>query len=248
MSVVWWAAGSVSLLYFIGYVIWVGVNNSFTFFWLLFGILSVVLGIVHQWMKNKNVIWYHHAAHIVYGCLLCGLVLFSIILGMIIKKGTEKADKNADYMIVLGAHVYGERMSANLKYRIELAGAYLEANPKTKVILSGGQGHGEKISEAEAMYRYLIQKGIAKERIQKEEASVNTEENMKNSIKAGALEKKKVIIVSNDFHIYRAVRIAKKLGLTQVQGIGSRTHPYTAVNCYTREVFAVIKYKLCGQI
>lgn len=248
MSIVWWTAGSVSLLYFIGYVIWVGANNSFTFFWLLFGILSIVLGFVHFWMKNNNMLRYRYAAHIFYGCLLCGLVFFMIILGMIIKKGTEKADKNADYMIVLGAHVYGERMSANLKYRIELAEKYLEANPKTKVILSGGQGHGEKISEAEAMYRYLTQKGIAKERIQKEEASVNTEENMKNSIKAVSLKKKKVIIVSNDFHIYRAVRIAQKLGLTYVQGMGSKTHPYTAVNCYTREVFAVIKYKLCGQI
>ena len=121
-------------------------------------------------------------------------------------------------------------MSSNLKYRIELAKEYLEENPETKVIVSGGQGHGEKISEAEAMYRYLIKNGIAKERIQKEEASVNTEENIKNSIKTGALEKKTVIIVSNDFHVHRAVGIAKKLGLTGVQGLGSKTHPYTSVN------------------
>lgn len=248
MSIVWWAAGSVSLLYFIGYVIWVGVNNSFTFFWLLLGMLSIVLGFVHQWMKNKNLNWYHHVTHIFYGILLCAFVCFFIILGMVVHKGTKKADKNADYMIVLGAHVYGERMSSNLKYRIALAKEYLEENPATKVILSGGQGHGEKISEAEAMYRYLIQNGIAKERIQKEEASVNTEENIKNSIKTGNLEKKKVVIVSNDFHVYRAIGIAKKLGLTDAQGLGSKTHPYTSINCYTREVFAVIKYKLCGQI
>lgn len=248
MSIVWWAAGSISLLYFTGYVIWVGANNSFTFFWLLLGILLVVLGFVHQWMKNKNLNWYPYAAHIFYGVLLCVLAFFLVTLGVVIKDGVKKADRNADYLIVLGAHVYGERMSSNLKYRIELAKEYLEENPETKVIVSGGQGHGEKISEAEAMYRYLIKNGIAKERIQKEEASVNTEENIKNSIKTGALEKKTVIIVSNDFHVHRAVGIAKKLGLTGVQGLGSKTHPYTSVNCYTREVFAVIKYKVCGQI
>ena len=131
MSIVWWAAGSISLLYFIGYVVWVGANNSFTFFWLLLGILFVVLGFVHQWMKNKNLNWYPHAAHIFYGVLLCVLSFFLVTLGVVIKDGVKKADRNADYLIVLGAHVYGERMSSNLKYRIELAKEYLEENPET---------------------------------------------------------------------------------------------------------------------
>lgn len=97
-----------------------------------------------------------------YGVLLCVLAFFLVTLGVVIKDGVKKADRNADYLIVLGAHVYGERMSSNLKYRIELAKEYLEENPETKVIVSGGQGHGEKISEAEAMYRYLIKMELQK--------------------------------------------------------------------------------------
>ena len=60
--------------------------------------------------------------------------------------------KNLDYIIVLGAHVDGTRMTLALLERARRALLYLEENPGTKAVLSGGKGDGENISEAEAMY------------------------------------------------------------------------------------------------
>ena len=65
---------------------------------------------------------------------------------------------------------------------MERAGEYLEENPETKAVLSGGKGTGEDITEAEAMYRYLEKKGISPERLLKEEHSTNTSENLKFSL------------------------------------------------------------------
>ena len=73
--------------------------------------------------------------------------------------------KNLDYIIVLGAHVDGTRMTLALLERARRALLYLEENPGTKAVLSGGKGDGENISEAEAMYCYLTGHGINGDRL-----------------------------------------------------------------------------------
>ena len=80
--------------------------------------------------------------------------------------------KNLDYIIVLGAHVDGTRMTLALLERARRALLYLEENPGTKAVLSGGKGDGENISEAEAMYRYLTGHGIDGDRLIREEESI----------------------------------------------------------------------------
>lgn len=82
--------------------------------------------------------------------------------------------KNLDYIIVLGAHVDGTRMTLALLERARRALLYLEENPGTKAVLSGGKGDGENISEAEAMYRYLTCHGIDGDRLIREEESTST--------------------------------------------------------------------------
>jgi len=77
--------------------------------------------------------------------------------------------KNLDYIIVLGAHVDGTRMTLALLERARRALLYLEENPGTKAVLSGGKGDGENISEAEAMYRYLTGHGIDGDRLIRED-------------------------------------------------------------------------------
>lgn len=161
MSIVWWAAGSISLLYFTGYVIWVGANNSLRFLAAAWHPSRCARLCASMDEKQEPELVSACCTYLLRRTALCVGIL-SCNTWCCHKRRSKKADRNADYLIVLGAHVYGERMSSNLKYRIELAKEYLEENPETKVIVSGGQGHGEKISEAEAMYRYLIKNGIAK--------------------------------------------------------------------------------------
>ena len=76
-----------------------------------------------------------------------------------------KIKENLDYIIVLGAHVNGVRLSKALLERTRRALEYLEKNPKTRAVLSGGQGEGETISEAEAMRRYLEDHGLSRVRL-----------------------------------------------------------------------------------
>lgn len=248
ISIISLVLGLASLAYFIGYAFWAGINSSFLYFWAILGILGIAFAIVHYFIRQSEVVLWKRVEQIGLGIVLLCMILLLGMVGMLASEGKRVPSQDADYMIVLGAHVYGERMSANLRYRVEKAYEYLKVNPHTKAVLSGGQGQGEDITEAEAMRRYLEQKGIESDRLLLDETSVNTDENIRNSAVLIKDTTKRVVIVSNDFHIYRAKKIAKKQGFQNVEGIGSKTHVYTLPNSYVREVIAVIKYKLCGQI
>ena len=142
----------------------------------------------------------------------------------------------------------GRRPTYNLARRLDAAYSYLEENPGTTAILSGGQGTGEDISEAEAMAVYLEQKGISKERMILENQSKNTDENIRFSREKMGDQNTSVVLVTNSFHVFRSVRIAKKQGLANVEGLGAGIMWYTVPNLYLREAFAILKYAVCGQL
>ena len=116
---------------------------------------------------------------------------------------------------MLGAAVYGENPSITLQHRLEGAARYLEANPRTKAVVSGGQGKGEDISEAECMRRYLVEHGIDPDRILLEDRSTSTKENLafsKAVIETDGGKVDRVVIVSSAYHLYRATKIAEMAG------------------------------------
>lgn len=145
-----------------------------------------------------------------------------------------------EYLIVLGAHINGTEPSRALQNRLNTAMEYLEKNPKTLVVVSGGKGSDEDISEAEAMGKYLICRGIAAERIILEDQSTNTVENLKFTAKLISKEAK-IGIVTNDFHIYRSLKLAKKQGYTSVCGISAPSVPLYQPYYVLREILAMIK-------
>ncbi len=172
-----------------------------------------------------------------------GVMVFVGIEGWIIWTGFNSVPtEQNDFIIVLGARVKGEAPSLILQYRLNSAYEYLEENPHTVAILSGGQGPNEGISEAEAMRRYLVDKGIAEERLILEDKSTSTEENLKYSFEIieGMKEESTVSIVTNRFHVLRGQLIAADLG-KKVGGIGAKDYVYLIPNYYLREFFAVIK-------
>ena len=93
-----------------------------------------------------------------------------------------------------------------------------------------------------------LKNGIKNDRIILEDKSKNTNENLKFTAELIGSKTKKIVIVSNDFHIYRAKCIAKKMGYTDVSGASAKTKPITIPNSFVREAFAVIKYKIFNQI
>lgn len=167
----------------------------------------------------------------------------------IVKAAAEKPEPDAEYVIVLGAAVYGEKPSITLEHRLEGAIRYLNGNPDTKVVVSGGQGEGEDISEAECMRRYLLENGIEPERILTEDRSTSTKENLafsKAVIKADGRGAERVVIVSSAYHLYRAKRMASMLGIRAAGMAGSDGYPIYMLGMYIREAFAVAKLWIFG--
>ncbi|MEG0180910.1 MAG: YdcF family protein, partial [Peptostreptococcaceae bacterium] len=122
-----------------------------------------------------------------------------------------KEIENVNYLIVLGAGLDGYEVGNILKSRLDKAIEYYNLNKDTQIIVSGGQGKDELISEAEAMSRYLIEQGVNKKQIIKEDKATTTLENIKFSkeiLKNRKDENEKLLIVTNEFHLTRAILIS----------------------------------------
>ena len=159
-----------------------------------------------------------------------------------------KTRSDLDYIIVLGAHVNGTKLTLALLERVRRALLYLEENPGTKAVLSGGRGDGERISEAEAMYRYLTEHGISPERLIKEERSTNTKENLDFSLRLIGSTDYSIGIVTNNFHVFRGVAIGKKCGCQKIYPLPSRYSSWRLLIYIPREILAILKDKIVGNL
>jgi len=176
--------------------------------------------------------------------IIAGIVLVVVISACMLHAVHIKPAQNAT-AVVLGCRVYGERPSLILTERMDAALLYLNENPDAKCIASGGQGADEGISEAECIYRYLVENGIDPKRIYIEDQSTSTRENLLFSyemIQENALPEK-IAIVTNEFHEYRAGIIADKLGLSY-GAVPAKTAMWLFPTYYAREIFGVL-YEWC---
>ena len=204
---------------------------------------------LHRWGKRSR------RGQACYRVFLAGLGLGIVCLAgieaAVVFRG--EADNSAipvDAVIVLGAGVNGETPSAALWSRIRTAEDYLEIHPDVPVVLSGGQGAGEAISEAEAMRRALWKEdGAENARLLLEERSTNTAENFRFSkalleewgLDTGAAT---IAVVTNDFHCFRAHMIARRQGLKTIDVPAELPWWWLTANYYLREAFAVVKTSL----
>ncbi len=171
------------------------------------------------------------------------LVYFIAVEIPIVRSASGDADFEADYIIVLGALVRGEQPSLSMLERTQAALDYMNSHPDTTVIVSGGQGDMEDISEAEAMYRWLIGKGADESRIILEDKSTSTEENLRYSFdiirSRGDDPAEATAVVTSEYHIYRAKLIGHDMGV-ELCGISAHTsRPGVKLNYFIREAFGV---------
>lgn len=169
------------------------------------------------------------------------LAVFAVFEGCVISKMNSDGRNGLDYVIVLGAQVYESGPSRVLKYRLDKAAEYLEKNPDTVCIVSGGQGSNEPFAEAVGMAKYLEKNGVSAERIIVEDKSKTTEQNIKNSM-AFISKNSSVGVITNNFHLYRALQICKKAGLDNVCGIAAGSTKLFLPNNMLREFLAEIKF------
>ncbi len=180
-----------------------------------------------------------------------GLAYFCFVESFIIKNARTDADPERDYLIVLGAAVYGDQPSLTLVRRLEGAMDYLERYPDSVAIVSGGMGPGETVTEGQAMYDWLCAHGVDPSRVLIEDAATSTEENLENSfaiIRARGDEPQgNVAIVSSAYHLYRAKLFANKLGAPDAAGVAAPWgYFFVMLNYFIREAFGVTHFWVFG--
>lgn len=169
------------------------------------------------------------------------LISFIIIEAKIIS-AIDTTNNECGYIFVLGCGLRGENLTRAGISRADAAIEYLNKNPNCNAILCGGQGNNELISEAQALYNYMVKHGIDSSRLLKEEKSTDTRENIQFATKLMPKGHSTVGVVTNDFHLYRSSLILKKSGFEKVICINGPTPkvPFLRTSLFLREYFSVV--------
>lgn len=243
------AASVFSLLYWLFCGMAGGFGLSILWIWLIFSLFFAALAL---WYANKfpfrrlrRLKWLRITATVA----LCLFIVFFIIVEALVISGMNaEGEDDLEYIIVLGAHVRGTTPSAALRWRITRAYEYLTENPNTVAILSGGQGSGEEISEAECMRRELTALGISESRLILEDNSTSTAENMEFSFRIIGDLSARVGIVTNNFHVWRGVRSARAVGAENICGISAPFKNALLLHYMVREFFSFTANLLKGNL
>lgn len=178
-------------------------------------------------------------------CVLLGVVFYLGVVGMVVYRQNHLPDVgDYDAIIVLGAQVKPDgEPSLQLQWRIDAAvEAWKEHN--CIIVTCGAQGSNEPAPEAQVMRDELIRQGVPEEAILVEDQSFNTRQNINHAVSLlEGREVRRVLIVTSDYHLPRAMAIAEDAGL-DASGMGAPTKlgmRYWVKN-HGREALAWIKY------
>lgn len=228
--------------------VFAGFGISALWVWVLLGlafsVLALWFGGKRPFRRLSKIKWLRVTVSIV---LAVFTLYFAVIEGLVISGMAADGQEDLDYIIVLGAKVNGTNPSLALRCRIDRAYEYLTENPDTVAILSGGQGNGEDISEAEAMRRSLVERGISEDRLILESRSTSTEENLDFSYAIIGEDANSVGLITNNFHVWRAVRAAKAQG-REACGISASYPNVLIIHYMMREFLSITFYALTGKI
>ena len=173
------------------------------------------------------------------------VVTAAVISIFMIKAANDRPKDENTTVVVLGCQVRNGAPSLMLAQRLRAAYDYLSEHESVKVVVSGGKGVDESVSEAQCMKDWLVDKGISPDRIFMEDKSVNTEENLsfsKKIINENGLPQR-ITIVTDGFHQLRADMLAERIGI-ESNNISAKTKWYLLLTYWVREWFGVLYYKL----
>ena len=240
--------GIAMIAYYLALGILVRFGQSLQFLWLLGGCLCIARYL--YWRRVERSGRYPRRRKLLRALrmLLCAaLIFFLAVEGVILCGGMMEAEQGLNYIVVLGARVNGTVPSGSLRNRIRVGAEYLRDNPQTIAVLSGGQGSDEEISEAQCMYENMVAAGVDPARLILEEESTDTAENLRNSrslIPEGA----SVGLVTNNFHIFRTLALARNQGWTDVCGVPVATTMLSLPHYLMREFVGVVYETVRGNL
>lgn len=239
---IYWVTGAACIGYYfvLGFSVRFGLSQSWI--WPLAGAALILAGCaclirLPGWLRA------------VWRMLLCiGLTLMIVLMGMVVSDMNRRPPEHLDYLIVLGARVEQDGPSRALRHRIDAAADYMVENPDTIAIASGGRGADEPISEAACIRDGLIAAGIASGRILMEDQSATTAENMRFSEELISDEDATVGIVTNNYHVHRALGLAEKVGIRNLYGVAAEYTGPTLFHYVVREALGLVADRLLGNL
>ena len=182
--------------------------------------------------------------------IICLAIVFYMVLNILAARlrnlGRREKPKISDTAIVLGAYTDGFNPSPPLVARLRAALHLYRQGVVPTILVSGGKGADETVSEATSMKRFLVYNGVPPECVLEDRHSSDTWENLKNS--RALMERVKLntaVIVTSDYHMPRALAVARQLKM-DVSGYAAYSSDKEKQNA-VREVFAMIKYAILGQ-
>ena len=272
-----WIAGIgavLCLVYYIIIAVYAGFSVSFAWFWLAAAGFLAFFSWGSRYCRlypKKVPMW---VTVPVMTCVAAAVIIFCVVEACVFVGAVSSEKPGLDYVIVLGAKVHERGISNSLRQRLNKAIQYSRKSPGTVLILSGGQGADEPMTEAQAMYQYLLENGVSPTRMIMEPVSSSTVENIAysqliilqreqskrdlagkgdGSVAPGPylqVEEKPVQIgiLTSNYHVFRAGMIAKKRGMEDVYGIAAGSDPVLFLHLCVRECAAILKDRLMGNM
>ena len=180
--------------------------------------------------------------------VMAGALSFAALLGAVLWGAHDQVRGTPGAMIVLGCQVRADGPSVLLQDRLDKALGYWQDHEEILIVVSGGQGPDEHISEAQCMYDYLTARGVPGESIRLEDRSHNTDQNLRYSVQLLAEEGYDpgggVVVVSNGFHLARVRMLWPRAagGESELSTLAApSSHVPSRLAMYLREPFALVK-------
>ncbi|MBP5603242.1 MAG: YdcF family protein [Treponema sp.] len=228
---------------------------SFSHIWLVLGAYLIFVAIYR--IKTKHSFWSIWKKWIKLTVVSLGAIaaIISIInLTLILNPAVVGTDEKAEHVILLGGGISKDGvLPKSVISRVEKAAEYLNKNPESICVVTGGTLDWLPYAEAPELKRQLIARGISADRILVEDQALDTIQNFQLSCKMLAEFKNVTVqeildtptaVVTSRFHLRRSERLARRMGFTNIKGIPAKCPPVYIIHSYVREICAYVKLNL----
>lgn len=228
---------------------------SFTHIWLALGAYLIFLAIYR--IKTKHSFWSTWKRWVkltVVSLTTIAAVISIINLSLILTPAVVGIDEKADHVILLGGGISKDGvLPKSVMSRVEKAAEYLNKNPQSICVVSGGTLDWLPCPEAPELKRQLVARGVEPERILVEDQAKDTIQNFQLSCKILAEYNGTTLsevlttptaVVTSRFHLRRSERLARRMGFTNIKGIPATCPPVYVLHNYVREICAYVKLNL----
>ena len=228
---------------------------SFTHIWTALGAYLIFLGIYR--IKTGHSFWriWKKWIKITFVSLFSiGATIAIINLIFILNPVVVSVNETAENVILLGGGIDKDgKLPASVMTRVEKTAEYMNQHPETVCVVTGGTLKWLPFAEAPELKNQLVNKGVAPERILVEDQAKDTIQNFQFSCKMLAeyrgISIQEVLemptaVVTNNYHLRRSERLARRIGFTNIKGIGAACPAIYVPHSYVREICAYVKLNL----